>query len=201
MDLLQSPGFNGNFSMDPRGRCMQPNTPACQCLLEMNSPGVPEFCFDSQRDFGQGPSIPRCPQRGQALAAAESSLSPTPCPGLQRDSCRQSFVIPLDPGGGVGSALAGRVGLRRERTSSAGGQGGPALPCVMGAGAILLCPESCRWNRTCRVHLPEALISVEKCACKAFSFISSLNVNQDCGLPKQKRARRMALFPRGGATR
>lgn len=59
--------------------------------------------------------------------------------------------------------------------------------------------ESWSWNRTGRIHLFEAFVSVEKCACKAFSFISSLNVNQDYGLLKRKGAKTMALFPRGGA--
>lgn len=52
------------------------------------------------------------------------------------------------------------------------------------------------------LHLSEVFISLNKCACKAFSFISSRNVNQGYGLLKQKRAKMVAhCSQRGGAAR
>lgn len=77
---------------------------ACQTRTAVSQLRLPEFFLDSQRDFGQVPSVPQCPQHGQAFGGSGKPVQPNPTSWF---GSRQSFVILLDPHDGVGSALAG----------------------------------------------------------------------------------------------
>lgn len=90
LDLIQSLFFNGSFPqisvVGAHDKTCQP-VKVCQRQTTVSPLRLPEF-FLIHRDFGQVPSVPQCHQCGQAcgagrlLVAAESLLSPIPCPDL-----------------------------------------------------------------------------------------------------------------------